>query len=412
MFIIGLILANGGGYREPFQVLFWGFPALILVATLLRNGQIGGHVSIAEMVAPFLSAVPRLSVLVGVGDDVLFARNPDYEHCSCSTFKMAATTAVLTLVERGRVDLDTPVVDLAPYVSFSSEIGAMVTLRMLLSHTSGLDDTDDVEEDPVRVTRHLPFVAKPDRAFRYSNVGFDLGCHVAAAVAGCDYATLVTDQVLDPLGMAGTHFSDKFPLSCPATTVRDLGALAREQLGGERVLRGETLAEMHRVHADSYTAAPARYYGLGIVVETWEGRTLLSHGGGLGTYGSALLIDPSAGAWVAVLFDHPAGYGLSAHRLLYQATSRMSKPYSVQARSVDYRPYLGKYDNGAILAEESGRPRLIWNGRTQGMEPVDERLFAGGGLSLGLLPGEPKMISVNDFILIGARPGTLLQPPR
>jgi hypothetical protein len=54
----------------------------------------------------------------------------------------------------------------------------------------------------------------------------------------------------------------------------------------------------------------------------------------------------------------------------------------------------------------SGVLVLDWKGKRTRLKPVDERLFAGRDrISVGLLPGEPTMISVNDFILIGARPG-------
>jgi hypothetical protein len=43
------------------------------------------------------------------------------------------------------------------------------------------------------------------------------------------------------------------------------------------------------------------------------------------------------------------------------------------------------------------------------LEARDERLFASDRVSVGLLEGSPTMISVNDFILIGAQPGVLLE---
>jgi hypothetical protein len=50
-----------------------------------------------------------------------------------------------------------------------------------------------------------------------------------------------------------------------------------------------------------------------------------------------------------------------------------------------------------------------WRGEEHPLEAVDERLFAScGSVSVGLLQGSPTMISVTDFILIGARPGVLL----
>jgi hypothetical protein len=57
-----------------------------------------------------------------------------------------------------------------------------------------------------------------------------------------------------------------------------------------------------------------------------------------------------------------------------------------------------------------GKLLLRWRGEIQPLAAFDERLFTSEhGLSVGLLEGTPTMISVNDSILIGARPGVLLE---
>jgi hypothetical protein len=59
-----------------------------------------------------------------------------------------------------------------------------------------------------------------------------------------------------------------------------------------------------------------------------------------------------------------------------------------------------------------GAVRLFvrWKDQEHVLEAVDERLFASKDrVSVGLLEGSPTMISVNDFILIGAQPGLLLE---
>lgn len=103
-----------------------------------------------------------------------------------------------------------------------------ITLRHLLSHTSGLDDTDDVEIQPWRRLRSLPFAAFPGRAFRYSNIGFDIAVLIAAQAAGLSYQDFLRTRVLAPLAMEGTHWRSGFPLHSPFTTARDLMRLADE----------------------------------------------------------------------------------------------------------------------------------------------------------------------------------------
>ena len=331
--------------------------------------------------------------------------------CACSTFKVAAATAVMSLVQEGAINLDQPVLQYDSSLVFGDPAAARgITMRHLLSHTSGLDDTDEAELQPLQCLVHLPFVASPSRAFRYSNVGFDVGVLIAAQRVGLSYEELLRSRVLEPLEMEDTHWRPGCSFAAPFTTARDLMRLAEEHLGGNRVLHPHSLAQMHRVHADSFTANPCRYYGLGIDVEQWEDRTLLAHGGGLAPYGTAFVIDPREGAAVALLFDDQAGYQVSPHALLDRILDRQTALRNPRENATDWAPYIGRYSNGAELLSVAGKLLLCWRGEIQSLAAVDERLFTSEhGLSVGLLKGTPTMISVNDSILIGARPGVLLE---
>lgn len=210
--------------------------------------------------------------------------------------------------------------------------------------------------------------------------------------------------------MRDTRWPPGATLGAPFTTAHDLLRLAGEHLGGNRVLRPRHLDEMHRIHADSFTAGPCRHYGLGIDVERWADRTLLSHGGGLQSYGSAFVIDKAERAAAVLLFDDPAGYAISAYELLDRILDRKTRPPPLRSNRARLAPYLGRYSNGAELVAARGRLFVRWKGRQHALEPVDDRLFASkSGVSVGLLEGEPTMISVNDFILIGAHPGVLVE---
>jgi CubicO group peptidase (beta-lactamase class C family) len=356
--------------------------------------------------------IPTFAAAVMVEDRIVLEHNADRPLCACSTFKVAAATAVMALVQEGLADLDRPVLEMDGALRFSDPTGAKeITLRQLLSHTSGLDDTDQAEMEPRQRLGHLAFVAAPGRAFRYSNVAFDLGVLTAAQQIGLSYEQLLRTRVLTPLAMQDTHWRPGFTISAPFTTARDLMRLAAEHLGEYRVLRQRCLPEMHRIHADSFTAGACRYYGLGIDVERWEDRTLLSHGGGLERYGTAFVVDPLARSAVCLLFDDPAGYAISPHVLLDRILDRRTMPPSVRASAVDWVPYLGRYSNGSELTSVSDRLLVRWKDREHLLDAVDERLFASkDGVSVGLLEGSPIMNSINDFILIGAQPGVLLEP--
>jgi len=353
------------------------------------------------------AAVPTFGAMIVRDGDVALERAADVPLCACSTIKVAVAMAVMSLVQDGALDLDAPVLDLDPGLRFADRThAARIALRHLLSHTAGLDDTNAVEAEPRNALARLAVVAEPGRAFRYSNVAFDIAHEIAARVAGVGAFELLRERVLDPLGMTDTRPDAALPRGTLATTARDLARLATELLGGGRVVNAAACAELARVHADSYTASASRYYGLGVGIERWDGLTLLQHGGGLSRYGSAFVVDPAARAAAVFLFDAPAGYAVSPHAYLDAVLQRETRAPVARAATVEWRAYLGRYSNGATLAEEAGAPVLHWHGARTPLVAFDERVFSGRGrISVGLLPGAPTMISANDFILIGARPG-------
>jgi CubicO group peptidase (beta-lactamase class C family) len=357
------------------------------------------------------SDIPTFAATVMIEDRIVLEHNADRRLCGCSTLKVASATAVMTIVQDGAVDLDRPAVSYDSGLKFSdARAGEEITIRQLLSHTSGLSDTDQVEADPHQCLAELGFVARPGRAFHYSNVAFDIGVLTASRVAGLSEQDFLRARVFAPLAMHDTKEMPDRAYGVPFTTARDLIQLAREHLGGHRLLCQQFLSEMHRIHADSYTARPCRYYGLGINVEHFANRTMLSHGGGLDNYGTAFLIDPAARAAVAMLFDDPAGYAVSANTLLDRILDRCTLAKPDRPNSTDWGPYIGHYSNGAELFSVDDQLKVRWKGKEHALEAVDERLYASkmDGVSVGLLEGSPTMISVNDFILIGATPGVRL----
>jgi CubicO group peptidase (beta-lactamase class C family) len=354
--------------------------------------------------------VPTFGAMIVRDGDVALERAADAPLCACSTIKIAVAMAVLSLVHDGAVDLDAPVLELDRDLPFADRAhAARITLRHLLSHTAGLDDTNEVEAEPRAALARLSVVAEPGRAFRYSNVAFDVAHEVAARIAGVDAFELLRARVLAPLGMRATRPDARFPRGVLVTTARDLARLATELLGGSGVVNAASRAQLAQIHADSYTAAASRYYGLGVGIERWDGLTLLQHGGGLGRHGSAFVVDPVARTAAVFLFDDPAGYGVLPHAYLDAVLGRETRAPAKRAPTVDWREYLGRYSNGARLADEAGEFVLHWNGARTPLSAFDERVFSGPGrISVGLLPGEPRMISANNFILIGARPGVCI----
>lgn len=143
-----------------------------------------------------------------------------------SITKMFTAVVVLQLTEEDAVDLDAPVAEVVAERAQLFEHGDEVTLRQLLSHTSGLPDpgvrldlVDDlqIEDDEARLTCEdarasdfLEFAAddppsfEPGAGWAYSNTGFLLVGKVIEAVTDQDLHEVYRERILDPLEMDDT----------------------------------------------------------------------------------------------------------------------------------------------------------------------------------------------------------------
>ena len=137
-----------------------------------------------------------------------------------SVSKMLATIAVMKLVDRGIVDLDTPLVTYLPGFQMAAAGYEKITVRMLLNHSSGFPGTDyrnAITRSPVpgyldQVLQTLSMSrlkAPPGYMSVYCNDGFTITEALVKAMSGKSYVQFVQDEILTPLGMANT----RYPLS-------------------------------------------------------------------------------------------------------------------------------------------------------------------------------------------------------
>jgi D-alanyl-D-alanine carboxypeptidase len=132
-----------------------------------------------------------------------------------SITKEFTTAAILHLAEEGKLSLEDPISD---YLPDYPNPGRRITIRNLLSHTSGLSDVVVVpileEAGGVGYTRDQiidlvasqPLDFEPGTGHSYSNVGFMLAGVVIERVTRTTYADYLTDEVLRPLGLDHTSF--------------------------------------------------------------------------------------------------------------------------------------------------------------------------------------------------------------
>lgn len=128
--------------------------------------------------------------------------------------KAFTATAILRLVDQGRVDLDTPILRYLPDYP-DRDIAGRITPRQLLSHNSGIGNYwEAIAEKPpqrfVEARDFLPLIvgqpleAEPGTTFGYSNSGYVLLGLVIEAVTGEVYSDHIRRTLFDPLGMDRT----------------------------------------------------------------------------------------------------------------------------------------------------------------------------------------------------------------
>jgi CubicO group peptidase (beta-lactamase class C family) len=133
------------------------------------------------------------------------------------TKSLATATAVMQLYEQGKVQFDDPVQQYLPdFNTASNPLRAQVTVRMLLTHTSG--EAGDVnlgdpwgldgaaEAEGIQRALTTPLESGPGGGFRYSDINFILLGALIEKVTGEALDVYVQRNVFDPLGMADTHY--------------------------------------------------------------------------------------------------------------------------------------------------------------------------------------------------------------
>ncbi len=123
-----------------------------------------------------------------------------------SITKSFTAAAVMLLVEDGKLDLDTPI---RQYRQDLPPAWQALTLRQLLSHTSGLSETYDYGK--VKTPKDILKFGNPQldfpagEAWSYSNAGFLVAGQIIEQVSGQSYHDFLRDRIFQPLGMTRTE---------------------------------------------------------------------------------------------------------------------------------------------------------------------------------------------------------------
>jgi serine-type D-Ala-D-Ala carboxypeptidase len=192
---------------------------MVSAAELIDDAVARGVIPGAVLAAGIGTAQPALLHVAGDAQRDAVARRPmsaDTIFDLASLTKVTATLpCLLSLVARGEVGLDDPVRRFLPAFAHGRDDSAGkdgVTVRQLLTHTSGLPDSRKYFEylrDPAEIRAAAlaePLISAPGSVVRYSDVGFIVLGELCTSVAGCGLDRLVRDLVCEPLRMADTGY--------------------------------------------------------------------------------------------------------------------------------------------------------------------------------------------------------------
>ncbi|MGH2535066.1 MAG: serine hydrolase domain-containing protein [Thermomicrobiales bacterium] len=276
-----------------------------------------------------------------------------------SISKIFTTTLVMTLVDEGKVDLDTPVVEYVPELPLADKAARRaITLRNLVTHTGGFygdrfDDHgygDDALARAVAAFDTLKQQTAPGELWTYCNAGFDLAGRVVELVLSQRFEDAMRERVFDPLRMANTTYfaqeairhavavghepdedgklkiSEPWPIprrSNPAggisSNVDELLRFARMhvqdgEVDGTRVLSEASAQAMRtkQVDADARGA-----WGLGWSLRTISETVIAEHNGATNGFTARLTTIPARGFALAILTN--GSRGGSAHGAISSA---------------------------------------------------------------------------------------------
>jgi len=280
-----------------------------------------------------------------------------------SQSKPITATAVMMLVDEGKISLDDPVEKYLPEFKGQMVVAEQdgehvllrkpahpITVRNVLSHTSGLRFSSAMEQptldhltlrDAVRSHAMLPLQWEPDSKYQYSNAGINTAARILEVVGGMAYEDFMDKRLFQPLGMKDTTFwpsegqaarlaksyepnaakdgldettisqltyplSDRRRQPMPAgglfSTAADVGRFCQMILNGGQWEGRRYVSEAAVQEMTKKQTAPALKDGYGLGWSTGGGT--FGHGGAMATN---MTIDPKRGLVIVWLVQH-AGF--------------------------------------------------------------------------------------------------------
>ena len=378
-----------------------------------------------------------------------------------SITKQFTSSAVMQLVEQGKIGLDD---DITKYLPNIPTHGRRILVRHLLNHTSGIPSYTDIGPRFGQVVRmdlaHDSLVAiiandsllfEPGTHFYYNNTGYYVLGMLLEKVTGKPYGEYLAEHLFTPLGLKGTTYcdtrrlipnraqgydrgrdgftnADYISMDLPyaagslCSTVEDLVAWTTKVAGGQ-VVSAASYSEM---------TTPVRFatgrpmtYGFGLASDTLGGRRVISHGGGINGFVSQLTYLPQDSLIVAVLTNTASAAASTVADAIVRAVIGVpvvaqTPPKDLPLTAEERARYVGDYDqtrpdgsrrririveeNGSLMfrIDSTRSARLM----SQGGNTFVVAQPVGGRIIVDVIDGR-----VTGFVTAGGRPLEAVRVP-
>lgn len=354
-----------------------------------------------------------LSVLVAKGDEIVYQKTIGYANAEKkimadnttifrigSVSKQFYASAILKLVEEGKINLDDP---LTKYIKDFPR-GDEVTIHHLLTHTSGIKSYTDEPEfidnvaDPIEIEKlmtkikTLGYDFDPGASWKYNNSAYAIIGYIVAQVSGMTADEFLAKNVFNPADMkrSGIYYNDKkyeneaLGYSNATGTVQrsldwdmtwaggagNLYSTAEDLLKWNRQLFGAKFineASIAKAHAKVKLNDGSDYpYGYGWGFGDYKQLDMIAHSGGLHGFLTNLAYYPTIDATIVVLSNCSAPKNVVPGDLTNKLADIFLKEYlkenqEIAVNTKEYDKYAGKYvyPGGAIMTITSKNDKLM-----------------------------------------------------
>ncbi len=326
-----------------------------------------------------------------------------------SVTKQFTAAAIMQLVEQGKLSLED---DISKYITFNTH-GKKVTVRQLLSHTSGIKGYTELpmfesvsvhkykRDTLLKIVEKEKFDFEPGEALIYNNTGFFMLGLIIEKISGLSYEEYVAKNLFEKAGMTNSYYcsenkvienrahgydtGDKglqragyldhtwpYAAGSLCSTVEDL-VKWDDALHHGKILNDKTYEEF--ITPVSLIDGTVTHYAKGITVTDKYGHTMIEHGGGINGFLSENRYFPKEDLKIVVLINStgpvsPAKVADEITQFIFGKPTvephyftgdiaKYTGTYKGRGRGEDLTVTIAKTDSGLVIQPKEGKAKAL-----------------------------------------------------